>query len=159
MQSGESARNTAAVSDQVSGLAGMARRLVLKQLEALPHGAVRIEEPDGNVLNLGSGSEGGVIQLRDWRTYSMMMSGGALGAAEAYMEGGWDSPDLVAVIRYFAANIQAMRALEGGLARLSNQPSNCCIVTTAIPCKAHAGISPPITIWVMISLRCSWTVP
>ncbi len=119
MQSGESARNTAAVSDQVSGLAGMARRLVLKQLEALPHGAVRIEEPDGSVINLGSGNEGGVIQLRDWRTYSMMMSGGALGAAEAYMEGGWDSPDLVAVIRYFAANIQAMRALEGGLARLS----------------------------------------
>ncbi|MZR62253.1 cyclopropane-fatty-acyl-phospholipid synthase family protein [Alcanivorax sp. DP30] len=120
MQSGESAsNNTVAVSDQATGLAGVARRLVLKQLEALPHGALRIEEPDGSVINLGSEPEGGVIQLRDWRTYSMMMSGGALGAAEAYMEGGWDSPDLVEVIRYFAANIQAMRALEGGLAKLS----------------------------------------
>lgn len=120
MPSSESvSNNTTAVSDQVSGLAGVARRLVLKQLAALPHGAIRIEEPDGSIVSLGDGSEGGVIQLRDWRTYSMMMSGGALGAAEAYMEGGWDSPDLVAVIRYFAANIQAMRALEGGLARVS----------------------------------------
>ncbi len=120
MQSGESAsNNSVAVSDQVSGLTGVARRLVLKQLAALPHGALRIEEPDGNVIRLGGHDEAGVILLRDWRTYSMMMSGGALGAAEAYMEGGWDSPDLVAVIRYFAANIQAMRTLEGGLAKIS----------------------------------------
>jgi len=120
MQSGENASNNSIVArDQASGLAGVARRLVLKQLQALPHGALRIEEPDGNVVNLGDSAEAGVIQLRDWRTYSMMMSGGALGAAEAYMEGGWDSPDLVAVIRYFAANIQAMRALEGGLAKMS----------------------------------------
>ena len=120
MQSGDSASNNSiSVSDQVGGLTGVARRLVLKQLQALPHGALRIEEPDGNVVSLGRGTEGGTILLRDWQTYSMMMSGGALGAAEAYMEGSWESPDLVAVIRYFAANIQAMRALEGGLAKLS----------------------------------------
>ena len=60
-----------------------------------------------------------MIVLKDWRTYSMMMSGGALGAAEAYMEKGWDSPDLVRVVRFFAANINAMKSLESGLARLS----------------------------------------
>ncbi|MCG8437504.1 MAG: cyclopropane-fatty-acyl-phospholipid synthase family protein, partial [Pseudomonadales bacterium] len=60
-----------------------------------------------------------MIVLKDWRTYSMMMSGGALGAAEAYMEKCWDSPDLVRVVRFFAANINAMKSLESGLARLS----------------------------------------
>ncbi|HBC18176.1 MAG TPA: SAM-dependent methyltransferase, partial [Alcanivorax sp.] len=79
--------------------------MVLARLNALPNGALRIHEPGGNQVILGSNShsEAATIRLRDWRTYTMMMSGGALGAAEAYMEKGWDSPDLVAVIRYFAA--------------------------------------------------------
>ena len=35
------------------------------------------------------------------------------------MEQGWSSPDLIKVIRYFAANVDAMQALEGGFAALS----------------------------------------
>ena len=99
----------------------VARKLVLARLQALPHGILRIQEPDGNQVILGSDTLGVAadIRLHDWRTYSMMMSGGALGAAEAFMEKSWDSPDLIAVIRYFAANVDAMKALEGGMALLS----------------------------------------
>ena len=105
----------------------VARALVLNQLEKLPQGGLRIDEPDGNTVMLGSAVRGnnaqandlGHIVLADWRTYSMMMSGGALGAAEAFMEQGWSSPDLIKVIRYFAANVDAMQALEGGFAALS----------------------------------------
>lgn len=100
----------------------VARKLVLARLNALPHGALRIHEPDGNQVVLGDNArhaDAAIIRLHDWRTYSMMMSGGALGAAEAYLEKGWGSPDLVAVIRYFAANVDAMKALEGGMALLS----------------------------------------
>jgi len=108
----------------------VARTLVLNQLEKLPRGGLRIDEPDGNTVMLGSAVRGnnaqaneandlGHIVLADWRTYSMMMSGGALGAAEAFMEQGWSSPDLIKVIRYFAANVDAMQALEGGFAALS----------------------------------------
>ena len=88
----------------------VARTLVLNQLEKLPRGGLRIDEPDGNTVMLGSAVRGnnaqaneandlGHIVLADWRTYSMMMSGGALGAAEAFMEQGWSSPDLIKVIR------------------------------------------------------------
>ncbi|MED5388196.1 MAG: cyclopropane-fatty-acyl-phospholipid synthase family protein [Pseudomonadota bacterium] len=108
-------------SETIRWTESIARKLVLKRLNALPHGSLRIQEPDGNVVLLGNPEDctTGHIRLRDWRTYSMMMSGGALGAAEAYLEKGWDSPDLVAVIRYFAANVDAMKALEGGMAMIS----------------------------------------
>ncbi|EKF74002.1 cyclopropane-fatty-acyl-phospholipid synthase [Alcanivorax hongdengensis A-11-3] len=96
--------------------------MVLGRLEQLPHGSLVIEEPDGNRVCLGHGNAPAIITVNNWDTYRMMMSGGSLGAAEAYMENGWDSPDLVAVIRYFAANINALNALEGGLAVLS-QPA------------------------------------
>lgn len=122
MLSGEKATtNSLQHSVTISWAQSVARKLVLARLNALPHGALRIHEPDGNQVMLGSHSHGeaAIIRLRDWRTYTMMMSGGALGAAEAYMEKGWDSPDLVAVIRYFAANVDAMKALEGGMALLS----------------------------------------
>lgn len=105
-----------------TGFCAFARKMVLQRLNRLPGGQLRIEEPDGNTVHVGqpgTGPEGGVIVLKDWRTYSMMMSGGALGAAEAYMEKCWDSPDLVRVVRFFAANINAMKSLESGLARLS----------------------------------------
>ena len=122
MLSGEKATtNQLQHSVTISWAQSVARKLVLARLNALPHGALRIHEPDGNQVMLGSNShsEAATIRLRDWRTYTMMMSGGALGAAEAYMEKGWDSPDLVAVIRYFAANVDAMKSLEGGMALLS----------------------------------------
>ncbi len=73
----------------------------------------------GNNAQANEANDLGHIVLTDWRTYSMMMSGGALGAAEAFMEQGWSSPDLIKVIRYFAANVDAMQALEGGFAALS----------------------------------------
>ena len=123
MQTSEKVNHPLTSSRQgVSGLSGVARRLVLQRLNSLPFGWLRIEEPDGNTVHVGQrgpGPDGGVIVLNDWRTYSMMMSGGALGAAEAFMEKCWDSPDLVRVVRYFAANIDAMQSFEGGLARLS----------------------------------------
>lgn len=97
----------------------LARKLVLKHLHALDHGGLIIEEPDGHCLLIGEKHGAGVIRLQQWSVYAMMLSGGALGAAEAYMEEAWTSPDLVAVVRFFAANINRMRELEGGLATLS----------------------------------------
>ena len=90
MQTSEKVNHPLTSSRQgVSGLSGVARRLVLPRLNSLPFGWLRIEEPDGNTVHVGqrgTGPDGGVIVLNDWRTYSMMMSGGALGAAEAFME-------------------------------------------------------------------------
>ncbi|QJX02002.1 class I SAM-dependent methyltransferase [Alcanivorax sp. IO_7] len=89
-------------------------------LARLPHGGVVLREPDGATVTLGDAAPfNAEIEIHDWDSYRMMMTGGALGAAEAYLAKAWDSPDLVAVIRYFAANVDAMRALEGGAAVLA----------------------------------------
>jgi len=96
-----------------------ARRLVLDSLQRFPVGQLTLVEPDGNRITVGNGQPSASLQMSDWRTYRMMMTGGALGAAEAYMEGLWRSDDLVAVIRYFAANVEPMQALEGITTRLA----------------------------------------
>ncbi|MCK5874296.1 MAG: class I SAM-dependent methyltransferase [Alcanivoracaceae bacterium] len=96
-----------------------ARRLVLDSLQRFPVGQLTLVEPDGNRITVGNGQPSASLQMADWRTYRMMMTGGALGAAEAYMEGLWRSDDLVAVIRYFAANVEPMQALEGITTRLA----------------------------------------
>lgn len=103
-----------------SWIQGVARKQVQAHLAKLPHGGVTLREPDGEVVVIGdAGRFGADIEIHHWDTYRAMMTGGALGAAEAYMAGAWDSPDLLAVIRYFAANVEAMRALEGGAALLA----------------------------------------
>ena len=123
MLSGDRASNNKSIqAGTLSWSQSVARTLVLNKLAKVPHGGLRIDEPDGNTVLLGDSHNSqaiGHIVLTDWCTYSMMMSGGAMGAAEAFMEQSWSSPDLVKVIRYFAANVDAIQALEGGFAALS----------------------------------------
>ena len=106
---------------QAPGMTAMdrvARRFVLAALNRFPERALTILEPDGRRLVAGQGEPSAQLRMLDWRTYRMMMSGGALGAAEAYMNQLWDSDDLTAVVQFFAANIQHMHSLETGGARL-----------------------------------------
>ena len=42
----------------------------------------------------------------------MMLSGGSIASGEAYMQGLWTSPDLVAVMRLFSANLTTLELLE-----------------------------------------------
>ena len=107
-------------SDASCGLMDrVARRLVLDSLQRFSVGELTITEPDGNRVVIGEGFPSASLHMLDWRTYRMMMTGGALGAAEAFMEGLWRSDNLVAVIRYFAANVEPMQSLEGLTTRLA----------------------------------------
>ena len=95
------------------------RRLVLNALRQFPLGQLTLHEPDGNKVVVGHGQPCAALRINDWRTYRMMMTGGALGAAEAFMESLWSSDDLVAVVRFFAANVEPMQALEGLTSKIS----------------------------------------
>ncbi|HMA98517.1 MAG TPA: cyclopropane-fatty-acyl-phospholipid synthase family protein, partial [Wenzhouxiangella sp.] len=59
------------------------------------------------------------VEVNDRRFWRMLATGGGLGAAEAYMAGLWDSPDLVEVIRILARNRDALTAIDTGSARLT----------------------------------------
>jgi cyclopropane-fatty-acyl-phospholipid synthase len=43
-----------------------------------------------------------------------MLSGGSIATGEAYMQGTWTSPDLVAVMRLFSANLATLDMIESG---------------------------------------------
>jgi cyclopropane-fatty-acyl-phospholipid synthase len=111
--------DTISADSSVSMLDRAARRLVLDALRRFPVGQLTIQEPSGNEVLLGYGQPQAVLQIHDWRTYRMMMTGGSLGAAEAFMEGLWTSNNLIAVVRYFAVNVEPMQSLEGLTSKLA----------------------------------------
>jgi cyclopropane-fatty-acyl-phospholipid synthase len=101
----------------------LARRLLLSRLSGLAHGELVIEDGDG-VWRCGRNA--GVlpeltarIRVRDPAFYRLVALRGALGAAEAYMEGLWDAEDLPAVVRLVARSEDVLAGLDRGLARLA----------------------------------------
>jgi len=56
------------------------------------------------------------IHIHDPRFYSSAALGGALGAAEAYLDGFWDTDDLTTTLRLFARNNDAVGEINRGLA-------------------------------------------
>lgn len=97
------------------------RRRVLARLDNLVGGRLAIHDALGHV-ELGEAGDvpTGRIEVHDTRFWRLMATGGSVGAAEAYMAGWWDSPDLVNVIRVLARNRNVLQTMEGGGARLTN---------------------------------------
>ncbi len=84
----------------------IAARVVLHQLAGLKGGAIRLVLPDGTVLRFGDSSTGlsARIAVARWRAFRRLVTGGDLAAAEGFMDGDWDTDDLVAVVRLFILN-------------------------------------------------------
>jgi cyclopropane-fatty-acyl-phospholipid synthase len=105
-----------------------ARGALLRVLERLAHGSLVIEEA-GEVLQFGEPQQQATlratINIRDGATWLALLRNGSTGAGEAYMQGLWDSPDLLNVVRLFAANMSVLQQMQGSawrgqLARIWN---------------------------------------
>lgn len=59
------------------------------------------------------------IHIHDAAVYAQVLSGGSLGAGEAYIKARWSSPDPVQVTRLFSANMAAMEGLDSGQSRIA----------------------------------------
>ena len=53
------------------------------------------------------------IVVENSETYTAIALNGVVGAAEAYMDGHWTTPDLVSVIRFFVSNISQLKDMDG----------------------------------------------
>lgn len=53
------------------------------------------------------------IVVEDTATYTSIALNGVVGAAEAYMDGYWTTPDLVAVVRFFVSNLSQLKSMDG----------------------------------------------
>jgi cyclopropane-fatty-acyl-phospholipid synthase len=96
------------------------RRSVLRRLAKLELGQLTAVDRCG-AYEFGQVSTHGLmatINVHDRRFYRDVVLGGGLGAAEAYIRGHWDSPDLTVAMRVLAQNTEVLAGVEQGAARL-----------------------------------------
>ncbi len=100
----------------------LARKLVLSRMEQLCYGQLSISDGYGRnsfAAAEGRGALSTRIKVTDGRFYTNLMLGGAVGAAEAYMLGYWNTDDLTDLIRLLVRNRNVLENLDTGTARLS----------------------------------------
>lgn len=93
----------------------LSRNLVFKMLGQLRSGHLVLEE-GGRSYNFGEPKDQASlvvnISIKHRWVYRKLLVNGSVGAGESYMLGGWDSPDLLSVIRLFCLNQLALNALD-----------------------------------------------
>ena len=104
-----------------SALDGLARRLVLRQLERLELGELRLADgaDDFRFGRPEPAAPAVRLTVADPRFYSELAFGGSIGAAEAYMHGYWHCDDLVGLVRLLLQNREVLDGMEGGAARFT----------------------------------------
>jgi cyclopropane-fatty-acyl-phospholipid synthase len=106
-------------------------RAVFGLLRGLRTGTLDLQLPDGTQLHFGSGAEHepaaplhgrmpagaarrpaaeprGAMRLRNWRVCSAALRSGDIGFAESFIDEDWSTPDLVALLKVFIANRDAV---------------------------------------------------
>jgi cyclopropane-fatty-acyl-phospholipid synthase len=97
----------------VSKIAGIPRlaRMAFRALLNIRRGSLVIVLPDGRRLRF-SGSEPGEnaeMIIRDFGLTRRFVASGDLGAAEAFLDGMWDSPNVTAFLQFFLRNGEALQ--------------------------------------------------
>ena len=95
-----------------------AARVVFGLLGKLTTGTLDVQMPDGSLAHFG-GAPGDTgprasLRLNDWRVCSAALKSGDIGFAETFIDGGWTSPDLVALLTLFIANRTAINKMIFG---------------------------------------------
>ena len=101
-------------------LIGFLRDRVIARLTSIEHGCLVVSD-GGETIRIGNADDDlrARVTIHDQAFWRLMATGGSVGAAEAYMAGLWDSPDLVAVIRVLARNRDVLERVDSGSARLT----------------------------------------
>lgn len=95
----------------------LSRRLVLKKFSAMSRGALTIYDIDNEVHRFGKPGQSAAepsaeIRVVDSRVYRRIALNGILGAAEAFMDGDWTTPDLVSVVRFMVFNLAELERIN-----------------------------------------------
>ncbi|MHC4407811.1 MAG: class I SAM-dependent methyltransferase [Planctomycetota bacterium] len=102
----------------------LSRRALGAQLDRITWGRVDIAD-NGSSRSFGNGDGPQVtIRVKDPRFYRSAAMGGSVGAAEAFMEGWWDTDNLTDLVRVLVRNREVMDEMEKGAARLAQPVRN-----------------------------------
>tara|TARA_R110001592_G_scaffold363393_1_gene687223 strand:- start:67556 stop:68842 length:1287 start_codon:yes stop_codon:yes gene_type:complete len=92
-----------------------ARKICVRLLTNIEVGSLCIHD-GGDTFHFGSTDDPcaphAEVHVHDRSLYRQMLTGGSIATGEAYMQGLWTSPDLVAVMRLFSANLSTLELLE-----------------------------------------------
>lgn len=91
-------------------------RLLCRLLNNLEFGSLDVRLPDNEALHFKGHQPGphGEIHILSHQLLRKSLLGGDVGFAEAYMDGDWDSPDLVSLLEVLVRNEDAIRELDQG---------------------------------------------
>ncbi|WP_428619581.1 class I SAM-dependent methyltransferase [Shewanella sp.] len=96
------------------------RNLVIRLLGELDNASLELIEGDNHlVLGDREASLNAQLVVHDPRFYRDVIQGGSIGAAEAFLDGKWTSPNLTAVIQVMARNQAKLDAIETKMAWLT----------------------------------------
>jgi len=85
-------------------------RAALRMLERVEHGSLDVVFPDGQQYRVGRAAAAAELRLADWTPVEATLRHGDIGFAESYVAGGWSTPDLVRLLRFFVRNRRATEA-------------------------------------------------
>ncbi len=92
-----------------------AARAVFRLLRSLRVGGLDVQLPDGTQAHFGSHDQPrAALRLVDWKACSAALRSGDIGFAEAYIDGHWSTPDLVALLELMIANRDAIERVIYG---------------------------------------------
>ena len=91
-------------------------RLLLKLLARIRVGRLKLVAPDGSAFHFQGATPGpeAVILLRNLDAVRRTLFGGDLGLAEAYMDGHWETPDLMVFLELGLLNMKAFQVDRPG---------------------------------------------
>ncbi|RYD30454.1 MAG: cyclopropane-fatty-acyl-phospholipid synthase, partial [Verrucomicrobiaceae bacterium] len=101
---------------------GFPERMVVRLLEKMPVGGLKMEYPDGRVRHFGK--PGAPVTARvflrdDAEFFKRCAWYGNIGMGEAYTDGLWDTDDISGVISWFIMNVNALQGPSVSSAELA----------------------------------------
>ncbi len=100
---------------------GFAERMVVRLLEKMPCGGLRLEYADGRLRHFGKPGApitAKVVLRDDAGFFKRCAFYGNIGMGEAYTDGLWDADDIAAVISWFILNVNALQGAESSSSKL-----------------------------------------
>ena len=107
---------------QGSLLQRLCRRALFAGFERIEYGRITITE-NGETFQFGKlqRASDADVRISVWQPsgYPALLFRGTIGAGETYANGDWDADDLTGLIQIFAANQEAMSAMDGAATRVA----------------------------------------
>lgn len=126
----------------------VAKAIFLRSLESLRGGTLELIT-DGRTLRFGEpcGELHATVAVDNERFFQRAVSGGDIGLGEAWMDGDWSSPDLVAVVRLAVRNLardeshKLLSAVRGGFDILRHRLRKNSVTGSRRNIRAHYDLS------------------